>query len=148
MKGAIPALAPAGKRLDDEADRRARPLRVLKIMDNVGVSFVQRAGCRVVAIALLGDRQRDDARSGIGHPAERRFRILRCAQQLDDAANHLQLLAFAVLDLQGVESVLRLKGVSRIRAPKRDAGDAPGGIARENRLGEDRLVRAMKGANP
>ena len=53
-------LAPPPQRLDQEARRGARPRRIGQVVHDVGMRLVERGGRRIVAVALLGDGQRDD----------------------------------------------------------------------------------------
>src|ERR1044072_988 len=61
---------------DETADGRARRARVLQVMNDVGMLFVEIAGLRRVTIALLGHRQRDDARSRARQPRDQLLRTL------------------------------------------------------------------------
>ena len=77
VKGAAPAVSSSRQRGDQESDGRARRVRILQVMNDVGMAFVQIAGLRRVAVALLGDRQRDDARGRVGHACDQRPRDSR-----------------------------------------------------------------------
>ena len=78
-------LAPAAQRLDQEAGRGARPRRVGEVMRDVGMGLVERRGRRIVAIALLGDGQRDDLHRRIAQRAQQRLRVLGRDQHVLDA---------------------------------------------------------------
>ncbi len=59
------------------------------------VLLVERAGRRIVAIALLGHRQRDDAHPRIGHGGKQALALLHGDEHVDHAADDAQLLALA-----------------------------------------------------
>ena len=123
--------AAALQRLDDQARRGARGLAVGEVVHDVGMRLVQRAGRRVVAIALLGDRQRHDPHARVGHGREQRARrpparpaprvtlpITRSRSPSPERTRH------------GVEAVLRGERVARVGASETRADDAPAGVAR------------------
>ena len=56
-----PRRAAARQRLDEKARRAHRRVGIGEVVADVGMAVVELARRRVVAIALLGDRQRDDA---------------------------------------------------------------------------------------
>ena len=71
-----PHRAGAPQRLDEKARRGARLARVREVGDDVGMVLAQGARRRIVAIALLGDGQADDAHVRIGHAVEQAPRDL------------------------------------------------------------------------
>ena len=62
VKGTCACVLPARERGHEKSDCRARRVGILQVVNDVGMTFVQFAGLRRMAVALLGDRQRDDAR--------------------------------------------------------------------------------------
>jgi hypothetical protein len=57
-------------------------MNIGQIMPDVGVIEVQHSCCRIVAIALFGDRQRDDPDCRIRHRGNHGFRIFRRDQNI------------------------------------------------------------------
>ena len=111
---------------DEDADRRFGRVGMREIVRDVRMRFVQRAGCRIVAVALLGDRRRHDGdradpRSGAISCGARRSREDRFAQAPMTRARR----SVAVR----VSSVYRPscagKGLDGARRLERDAADAP-----------------------
>ena len=65
VKGAAPAIRRRASAATRNPGCRARRVGILQVMNDVGMMLVQVAGLRRVAVALLGDRQRDDARGRV-----------------------------------------------------------------------------------
>jgi hypothetical protein len=94
--------APAPQGGDDQARRGARGLAVGEVMHDVGMRLVQRAGRRVVAIALFGDGQRHDPYARVAHGCEDALDIRGRNQHLAHAADDAEPLAFAGAQRLGV----------------------------------------------
>ena len=110
----------------DEAGRRARRVKIVEIVHDIRMALVEIAGLRRVAIAFLGDGERDDADGGIGHPLDQRCRLLARDDAVEQRADHAVLGAFGGAHGDSVEMILRGEGVARIRAAQARADDAPG----------------------
>ncbi len=84
---------------------------------------------------------------GAASRASRTSALLGREQRLADDADHARPLVRAVVLDQGVEAILRPERVAHGRAAQARPADRPGsGRHRERALGEDRLMRAMEGA--
>ena len=77
--------------------------------------LVQLAGRRIVAIALLGDGQGDDADGGVGHRREQRRWIFRSHDDAPQSADDAQRLAFGRPYGERVETVLRRERIRLCR---------------------------------
>ena len=75
-EGGDTRIPPPRQRGDEKSDGRARRVRILQVMNDVGMALVQVAGLRRVAVALLGHRQRDDARGRVGQARDQRGGLL------------------------------------------------------------------------
>ena len=109
----------------DESRRRSRRVGICEVMDDVGMVGVEFAGLRRVAIAFLGDRQRDDARGGIGHARDQLRGIVLRDFRLQHRADDPMLRAGAGANGDRVETILRGEGVVRVRTSKAGADDSP-----------------------
>ena len=117
-------------------------------MHDVGMRFVERGGRRIVAVALLGDGQRDDLHGRIAQAPQQRFRVFGRDQRLLERADHLQPLALGAAHRQRVEIVLRLERVAHRGRAQARADDAPAHVAGGERgLGVHRLMRALERAD-
>ena len=143
--------APAARRRCSAATIRPGAERgasaVGEVVHDVGMRLVQRAGRRVVAIALLGDGQRHDSYARVAHGCEDALDVHGRDQHLAHAADDAEPLAFAGAERLGVEAVLGGERVARVGASEAHADDAPGGVAGQHIVGEDRLVRAVERAD-
>lgn len=109
--------------------------------------LVEIAGLRRVAIALLGDGERDDAGGGIGHPLDQGRRLLACDDTVEQRADDAVLGALRGAYRNRVEMILRGEGVARVRAAQARPDNAPGWAARGKAIvDDDGLMRAMKRA--
>ncbi len=80
---------------------------MLEVMADLGMALIERAGRRVVAVALLGDGQRDHPGRGVGQTADDGRRILRGEQNFAHCAHDREpLRAGPALDHR-VQAVLR-----------------------------------------
>jgi hypothetical protein len=80
-------------------------MRMAQVVNDIGMVFVEFAGLRRVAIALLGDGERDDPRSGIGKQRDPAFRVLRGDDSVEDTAT--RCCAPAPGGRDGIEIILR-----------------------------------------
>ena len=132
--------APSQPRVERGRSRRRDP-------PDIGMGEVELAGRRIVAVALLGDRQGDDPRRRGRDPGEQGSSLLGRQQRLADDADHARPLVRPVVLDQRVEAVLRPERVAHGRAAQARPADRPGSRRHgERALGEDRLVRAVEGA--
>ena len=139
---------PARQRGHEESDRRARRVRILQVMNDVGMTLVEIAGLRRVAVALLGDRQRDDARGRIGHARDQRGGFLGGDFACENRADDPVLGARAGTNGDRVEAILRGEGIARIRTAQAGADDSPiRGATGEEVVDHDRLVRPVERAD-
>jgi hypothetical protein len=117
-----------------------------EVRDHVRVVLAQRPGGGVVAIALLGHRQADDAHGRIAHSLEQRLGIGGRDEELAHGAHDPEPLAGAGPDRQGVEPVLGAERVAGVGGTQARAADRPVGLAgREAVVEIDRLVRPVEG---
>jgi hypothetical protein len=122
---------------------------MVEIVDDVGMRRIERAGRRNVAIALLGDRQRDslDARvrqSGDGGRGAV-LRIDEFAQGPDDAAI---VDAGIIAQPARIEPILRAQRRAEQRRAQVDSDDAPVAALRlQHVVSEFGLVATVKGAD-
>ena len=111
---------------DQDADSGTRCVRVFEVVQDVGMTGLELPGRRIVAIALLRDGERDDARLGRSQPGDEGGRVLRCDQNVQDRADDPQLRPGGGKLQEGVEPVLRLESVALVGALEARADDAPG----------------------
>ena len=89
-----------------------------EIVQNVGMARIQLSGRRIVAIAFLGDRERDDADARIDH---RRNEVAPLGGGIEDVENgpdDTDRRARAAPHSKRVEEVLRRQGISRVGPPQ------------------------------
>jgi hypothetical protein len=96
-----------------------------EVVNDIGMLCVELAGLRRVAIALLGDGQRDDARGGIGHPRDQARGIGRRDKRIEHRTDNPVFGAGAGTNGQRIEAILRDEGVARVRTSQAGADDAP-----------------------
>ena len=109
-----------------------------------GVDLARR---RIVAVALLGDGEGDDPRRGGGDPGEQDSPSSGANSASRMTPTTLARSSVAVVLDQRVEAILRPERVAHGRAAQARPADRPGsGRHGERALREDRLVRAMEGA--
>ena len=114
-----------------------------------GCVAVQSPGRGLVAVALLGDGQADDADPGVGHRREHRLRVLAGDEDVLDRLDDARGLAGGAELERGVGEVLGAEQVALGRAHQADADDAPVAAGSLHRLGDvDRAVGAEEGAEP
>ncbi len=70
VKGGHAGRVAAGEGGDEKARRRARGVGVGEVVDDVGMVGVEPAGGGLVAVALFGDGEGDDADGRVGHGGE------------------------------------------------------------------------------
>ena len=112
-----------------------------------GCVAVQPAGRGLVAVALLGDGQADDADAGVGHRREHRLRVLagdeHVLHHVDDAAGSRRRGRARARCRRSPAARAGRAG----RADEADADDAPVAAGRRHRLGDvERAVGAEEGA--
>ena len=104
--------------------RGLRLRRIGEVGDDVWMRCIEVA-CGVAQIGLLGDRQRDDADTGIGQCIKQLCRIARRDQHRSDRADDAKFLAVAAALGERVEPVLRFERIVGRGALQRCADDAP-----------------------
>ncbi len=130
---------------DEQADRAARRFRVLEVMADLGVALVERAGCRVVAVALLGDGQRDHRCRRVGQTADDGCGILRRKQNLVYGAQDREPFRGGPALDHRVQALLRHEPLAHRGRAQRHAADAPwSGLGRQRVLCVAGLVRPVK----
>jgi len=117
-----------------------------EVVADVRMREVEAPGRRVVAVALLGHRERHDVHARVGHPAHERARIGRGEHRLAHRSHDARRRAGRVLQEQRVEAILRGERRDRARRLHRDAADAPARIAGQEVVGVDGPVRAVERA--
>ena len=103
-----------------------------EIGPDVGMGEVEIAGRRVVAVALLGDGERDDPRRRRREAGEQGLGLRRREQRLVEDADHARRLLGAVILDHGVEAVLRFaarRGTAALRRLAPLIAQAPGSTA-------------------
>ena len=132
---------------DEEARGRARRGRVREVVDDVGMGAVEAAGGRVVAVALLGDGQADDADGWVGHAGDDGLGVLEGDEHVLDHVDDLRGLAVGAELEGGVGEALRREAVALVGADEADADDAPVAAGGAHRLGDvEGAVGAEEGA--
>ncbi len=140
--------AAAGQRLHDEAGGGNRVLRVLEIVDDVGVLLVELSGCGIVAIALFGDGQRDDADFGARHQVDEAVALLIGVDDFDHRTDDAQFCLPGIADCDGEESVLRSERLLCVGPAEAGADNAPAGVFGQQIVDIDRHMGAVEGADP
>ena len=146
-EGADAGGAAAGECGDEEARRGARRVGVGEVVADVGMVGVEPAGRGLVAVALLGDGEADDADAGVGHGCEDGAGVLAGDQHvLHDVDDARRLAVGAELE-RGVGEALRREEVALVGTDQADADDAPVAAGLAHRLGDvDGAVGAEEGA--
>ena len=127
------ALEAPRQRLDDDAGRAPRLHRVVEVVDDIGVLLVELAGRGIVAIALLGHRQRDDADVLVRHLLEQPLEVRGRIDDLEDGAEDAGARALVAAERQRVEAALRVERFLGVGAAQAGADDAP--VAGRRRAG-------------
>ena len=131
----------------EPAEGRARRVPAREVGPDVGVVGVEIAGRRVVAVALLGDGEGDDPGRRCREPGEQGPALLGREQRLAEHPDHGRHLVHPVVLDHAVEAVLRPERVAHGGAAQARPADRPRSRrVRERALGQDRLVRAVEGA--
>ncbi|KAG1433353.1 hypothetical protein G6F57_022214 [Rhizopus arrhizus] len=115
--GRQPAFAAQRQPIDQNADRAARAVRVIEVVQDVGIIPAQVAGSGLVAVALLGHGQADDAGLRVGDPFQDGVGIFLGDHHAQHRTHHAQLFAgfavgSAVAQGQGVQAVLRRQRIA------------------------------------
>ena len=98
---------------------------IFQIMNDIGMLLVQFAGLRRVAVALFGDRERNDPRRRIGHACDQARGVFSRHLGLEHRADDAVFGAGAGTNGNRIEVVLRGEGIARVRTPQACADDAP-----------------------
>ena len=125
-EGAQARIAPRLQAGDEDANGRAWSVGIGEIVDDVGMIGLEAAGRRIVAVALLGDGERDDAGLGRGQLGDEGGGALGRDKHVENRADDVQLRPGRGALQQGVEAVLRLHPVALVGALEACADDAPG----------------------
>ena len=99
-----------------------------EVVNDIGVAFVELAGRGIVAVALLGDGERDDADRWIRHGFNELSALSVGVEHIEHRADDAALRAGCVANGQRVQEILRGQGIAGIRAAERGADDAPARI--------------------
>jgi hypothetical protein len=112
------------------------------------MGFVEPAVRRIVAIALLCHRQRDDPHARFAHRRQQRLRVGWRDDQAAQRSDDVQRLALGAAHRDRIEPVLRLERMARLRGAQARAADRPVRLARrEPVIDIDGPMRAMKRAD-
>jgi hypothetical protein len=136
------------ERRDEQSGDAARRLRLLQIVDDVGMARIEAARRGLVAVALLGHRQRDDPRLARGEPLPDALAVFAGEEHLANAADDAPANSVRALLDRRVQALLRHEAVADAGCAQADATDAERAArVRDRVVGEDRLVRAMERAD-
>ena len=139
--------APRAQRRDEHRDGRNRRLRALAVRDDVRMCQVQGSGRGIVAVALLGHRERDDLRGRRAEALEHCAHVAARGQHRVDRGDHAILGALGRARVDGEQPVLRIELLRDRVAAQRDARDPPvAAPLREHGVRVDGLMRAMERA--
>ena len=118
-----------------------------QVRRDVGVARVEAPAPRIVVVAGLGDRERDDV-GALGREAvAQRVGLLGGHERLAHDAHHARAILLRPALEQREEPVLLGQRVDhRTAAPARPADAPRAGLGRDGVLGVDGLVRAVEGA--
>ena len=117
-----------------------------EIVDDIGMRAIERASCGVVAIALFGDGEGDDADAGFAHCSISSARCVVASRTSRIDPMILRLDPAGVGDREGVEEVLRLERIADVGLLERGADDAPARLARQQAVDIDGHVCPVKRA--
>jgi hypothetical protein len=143
------ALQPAAlERQSEDAGGADRRVAVGEVVDDIGMFFVEPAGRRVVAIALLGDGQGDDTDLRRHHQPEQPLALLLGIEDGDDRADDFAIGARRVAHGERIEAVLRRQRVAGIGAPEARTDNAPFGRGAEQPVDVGGHMGAVESADP
>ena len=125
---------------DQQPRHRPRTVERREILHDVGITCLQRSGCPIELVPLLGHRQRDEVRLGRCDRRDDGGRVLRRDEDVDDRADDLQTLVAAVTFDHRVQPVLWNELVADLRGSQRHADDPPAQITACERCLEDRRL--------
>ena len=111
-EGAQAGGAAAGEGGDEGAGGGARGVGVGEVVGDVGVVAVEAAGGGLVAVALLGDGEADDADARVGHGGEDGLRVLAGDEDVLDDVDDARGLAVGAELEGGVGEALRREEVA------------------------------------
>ena len=94
-------------------------------MNDIGMTLVELARLRRMAVALLGDRQRDDARGGIGHARDQMRGVCSRHLGLKHRADNPVFGTRARANGYRIEAILRGEGIARVATSKACTDDSP-----------------------
>ena len=130
----------------EPAEGRAWWVPARKVGLDIGMGEIEITRRRVMTVALLGDGERHEPRRLSRKPGEQDRPLLRRPQRLAKDPDDARLLVDPVILEQGVEAILRPERVAHSSAAQAGTADRPGTRDDSERaLGDDRLMRAMKG---
>jgi hypothetical protein len=108
---------------------------------------IQRAGRRIVAVALFGDRQRDDPGLRLDQPRPDRVALVPEKQDFAHAADDPSPRGAGTLFHRRIQPVLRHQPVAHVRRAQADPADAPVfALDRQSVVAENRGLRAVERA--
>ncbi len=121
----------ARERRDEQHDERQVGAARSQVVRDVGVREVQAARRRLVAIALLGDGERDDADRRIAHRGDQRAVALLDRDEIDHRADESRLeVAGRKLD-HARHPVLRRQRLAHLRVARPHPGADDGPVLRQ-----------------
>ena len=127
VKGAMPAALRRSSAATMMPGALTRRVGIGEVVDDIGMARVELAGRRIVAIALFGHRQRDDADGGRGHQSQQLVALGIGVEHVEDRADDARMGARGVADGDGVEEVLRGQRILGVGPAEAGADDAPVG---------------------
>jgi hypothetical protein len=140
-------LAPAADGLGEQPGNAARGRRSHQIGPDGRMGLVQLAGRGILAVALLADREGDDAGARIGHVAQRRLALVGHRQQAHQRAHDAWAVALRAAHQQRIQPVLFNQRVADSGGERVGSDDTPvEGSGREHVVGVDRKVRPAEGS--
>ena len=142
-KGRVPRRATTRQSSHQKAGSGHRQIMGKVVLD-VGMIGVQRAGGRVVAIALFRDRQADDPNRRVRHRVKHRVGVFGRDQHVVQNIDPARLLAFRRKRDGCIAPALPLQRIARVRAAQGHAGDAPVTTRRRHRVGHEHTSEAAK----
>ena len=140
--------AACGEARHEQAGGACGRIGMRQIVDDVGMLEIELSRRWIVAVTLFRDGERDNADLRCGDPRDDARAIGSQEQRLPQRAHDARARAGGILFERRIQTVLRREGERRPRRLEADPADAPLRIARDHRVGVDRLMGAMERAQP